>query len=442
MEIKRYNPKATLLASLSRDGLDPVDLVVYGAYATLKKEPSYILREMDDEDRRRARREKVLSVTLESGHLSVLDQAVFTVYISDIPRLATLYLVQPIYLSHLQQSMRRVEPYGYYIPRSIERFGWAIDLIHKSIDLYYEMVEDGVPKEDARYVIPLYTVTNIQTVGNAREYTHLKLLTSLEGAPTVVREIVEDIISEISKEAGELFKWRGENMNILKYYPAPNMFRFRRLSIDEYAESMSGPRLLSYSEVVRPSKEDLHKALSTKDYPYLTLLRNNTYNIVVKMSLSTLHQFLRQRTLHHVPESIYHALERRDYTIPPSIATAGYRDKFLEMVWNLHRAYHNLVREGVPREDAVGIVSHSHNIYDMVKVDGWNLIGSLPTRRCIKAQWEIRRVVGDIVNMVKKVNHAAALYTLPGCITFGECPEKYPCDYKEEFESRGPLVKG
>ncbi len=441
ISIKKCEPQAVLLASLNNGDLDPVDLVVYGAYATLKKEPSYVLRSMDDEEKRLTRRKRILSVTLESGHLSVLDQAVFSVYVSDIPRLATLFLVQPLFLSHLQQSMRRVEPYGYYLPPSLEKVGWVVDLIHKSIDLYYEMVDEGVPKEDARYVIPLYTVTNIQTVGNAREFTHLMLISRQSGVPTAAREVVDKIMDRLREVAGDLFQEYGENLNILKYFPAPNMFRWRRLLIDDYAEAGKAPQLITYSEVYRPSQEELHDALLRKDYAFLMMLRNNSYKVVVKMSLSTFHQFLRQRTLLHLPESIYHALERIDYTVPPTVAKAGYREKFEEMVQSLHNAYHKLLKMGIPAEDAVGIVSHAHNIYDLVKVDGWNLVGALPTRRCIKAQWEIRRVVGDIVSLVKKINPVSALYTLPGCITFGRCPEKYPCDYKEEFESRGPLIK-
>ncbi len=421
--------------------MEPVDLVVYGAYSTLKKSPSHVLKKMDMEAGNvEKRRERLLNITLESGHLSVLDQAVFTVYVSDIPRLSTLFLVQPLYLSHLQQSMRRVEPYGLTLPESLAKIDWLDSLLDKSLDLYYEMVGDGIPKEDARYVIPLYTSTNIQTVGNAREYTNLLLLSRQEGVPSITREIVEEIIKELRQVSKGLFEEYGENMNILKYYPPPNMFRLRRLVVDRLAEEGGAPRLIDYSVVYRPSREEVEEALIGLNTPLLSVLRNNVYHVLTKMSISTLHQFLRQRTLSHIPESIYHALERRDYVTPPTIQRSRYRERYIEMVGKLHEAYHRLVRMGIPREDAVGVVSHAHAIYDLVKVDGWNIIGAMPTRRCVKAQWEIRRVVGDMVFRIREVDPVLPIYSLPGCIVFGKCPEKYPCEWKEEFESKGPLV--
>lgn len=430
-----------MIASLRGEEMEPVDLVVYGAYSTLKKAPSHILKRMDLEAGNvEKRRERLLNVTLESGHLSVLDQAVFTVYVSDIPRLSTLFMVQPLYLSHLQQSMRRVEPYGLTLPESLRGIGWLDSLLDQSLDLYYEMVNDGIPKEDARYVIPLYSSTNIQTVGNAREYTNLLLLSRQEGVPTITRRIVEEIINELRSVSGGLFKEYGENMNILKYYPPPNMFRFTRLVVDYLAEEGGYPRLIDYSIVYRPSREEVEEALRGDNTAILSVLRNNIYHILTKMSISTLHQFLRQRTLGHIPESIYHALERRDYVTPPSIQRSRYRERYREMVERLHNAYRRLVKEGIPREDAVGVVSHAHSVYDLVKVDGWNIIGAMPTRRCVKAQWEIRRVVGDMVFRIREVDPILPIYSLPGCIVFGKCPEKYPCEWKEEFESKGPLV--
>ena len=436
-----FEPEVDIIAYLHSEEMTPEDLIVYGAYATIKRETSKKLKMKDvGEDKVEYRRERLLNVTLESGHLSVLDQAVFSIYISNIPRLATMFLVQPIYLSHLQQSMRRVEPYGVYLPGSIRRRD-VVELVDRSIDLYYEMVENGVPKEDARYVIPLYTVTNIQTVGNAREITHLYLLSNMEGVPEVCRKVVGRIVEELRRSYPRIFHNYGENYNILKYYPMPNMFRFGEILVDKLADSGDSPRLLSHSSFIKPSREEIYKALKYRDYSFLMQLRNITYTILVKMSLSAFHQALRQRTLKHIPESIYHAMNRFDVTIPPSVNRSGYREKFLEMVKSLYKMYHRLVRDGVKPEEAIGVISHSHNIYDIVNLDGWNIIGALPTRRCIKAQWEIRRVVGDMMKEVKKAGDPLPIFSLPGCITFGKCPEKYPCEYKEEFEARGPLVK-
>ena len=434
-------PRVDIIAELKSEEMEPVDLIVYGAYATIKKNTSLELKRMDQENNNvEKRRKRLLNVTLESGHLSVLDQAVYSIYVSDIPRLATMFMVQPIFMSHLQQSMRRVEPYGVYLPDEI-RDDEIINAMDESIDLYYKMVEEGIPKEDARYVIPLYTSTNIQSVGNLREITHLHLISQQPGIPKVCREIVKEIIDKINSFSPELIKNYGENFNILKYYPMPNIFRFEEIIVDKLAEEGINRRLLGYTQLLDISEEELYNALKEKRYSYLMQLRNNTYNVIVKMSFSAFHQAIRQRTLNHIPESIYHALQRFDITIPPSIARSRFKDRFVDMVKKLYKIYREKAKTEEDKTLYVGIVSHAHNIYDIVRLDGWNIVGSLPTRRCIKAQWEIRRVVGNMILEVKKVNEVLPKYSLPGCITFGRCPEKYPCDYKEEFEARGPLIK-
>ncbi len=439
--IPLLKPKVEIIARLKSEDMEPVDLIVYGAYATIKKHSSIELKRMDNESNNvEKRRKRLLNVTLESGHLSVLDQAVYSIYVSDIPRLATMFMVQPIYMSHLQQSMRRVEPYGIYLPEEI-RDKKIIETMEESIDLYYRMVGAGIPKEDARYVIPLYTSTNIQSVGNLREITHLHLISQQPGIPKVCREIVKDIIDKINSLYPDLIKNYGENFNLLKYYPMPNIFRFEEILVDKLAEEGINRRLLGYTQLIDVDEKELYNALKEKNHPYLMQLRNNTYNVLVKMSFSAFHQAIRQRTLNHIPESIYHALERFDITIPPSIARSRFKDEFIHMVKKLYKIYQENAKSETEKTLYVGVVSHAHNLYDIVRLDGWNIVGALPTRRCIKAQWEIRRVVGDMILEVKRVNRVLPKYSLPGCITFGKCPEKYPCEYKEEFEAKGPLIK-
>ncbi len=439
--IPLLKPRVEIIARLKSEDMEPVDLIVYGAYATIKKHSSIELKKMDIESNNvEKRRKRLLNVTLESGHLSVLDQAVYSIYVSDIPRLATMFMVQPIFMSHLQQSMRRVEPYGIYLPEEI-RDRNIIETMEESIDLYYKMVDAGIPKEDARYVIPLYTSTNIQSVGNLREITHLHLISQQPGVPKVCREIVKDIIDKINSLYPDLIKNYGENFNLLKYYPMPNIFRFEEVLVDKLAEEGINRKLLGYTQLIEVNEKELHNALKEKNHPYLMQLRNNTYNVLVKMSFSAFHQAIRQRTLNHIPESIYHALERFDITIPPSIAGSRFKDRFVDMVKKLYKIYRENAKSEIEKTLYVGIVSHAHNLYDIVRLDGWNIVGALPTRRCIKAQWEIRRVVGDMILEVKRVNQVLPKYSLPGCITFGKCPEKYPCEYKEEFEARGPLIK-
>lgn len=448
MKIGRYEPKVDLIAYLHNERLTPEDLVVFGAHATTKKEDLLTLfNKALKEGKLENYRKRILKVTLESGHLSVLDQAVFSFSIRNLPRLSTLFLVQPLYLSHLQQSMRIVEPYGLYLPTEIEKRKDIVETLENAIHLYYNMVDNEIPKEDARYVIPLYTVTNIQTLGDARELTYLKLISEGEWIPTVIKRIVGEIIREAEMKAPDLFKKWGENYNLIRYYPAPNLFRHPNDKIDihimEIREKCLGSRTRLYSHSINYKlvEEDIRSIFIERNYEILQLLRNNSYNIITKMSIAALHQALRQRTWNHITETLYHALERMEYVIPPSITKSRFKEKYLEMVKKLHKTYIQLINEGVHLKDAVGVVSHSHVVNDIIKIDGWNVLSSLPIRRCLKAQWEIRYIAGEIASEIKKIDPILAKYSLPQCITLGRCPEKYPCEYVDHFLKVGPYIK-
>ena len=437
-------PKVKLTAKLSENNMGPEELVAFGAHATIKKEDAYTLYQQAlKEDKAEKIKERLLNTTIGSGHIDVLDQAVFTFILRDIPRLSTLFLVSPLYLSHLQQSMRYVQPYGIYLPNEIAEENNVKNLVSNSIKLYYKMVEDGVPKEDARFVIPLYTVTNIQTVGNARELTHLYLMSKDKGIPPITKKIVGEMIKLASQEASELFMDRGPNFNRLRYYPAPNLFTSRNIYIEKLIEEYKPDTvtMISYNQPFKIMEDELLKALKENDERYFAMLRHNTYLFLAKMSLTTFHQAVRQRTWKHNVESIYDSLKRIDYIIPPEITRRGWREKYIDIVESLYTLYKDLVERGYNREIAVGLIPHAHRIYDIIEIDAWNYIGALPIRRCLRAQWEIRILSSDISRYISRINQAIGKYSLPPCRVFGYCPEKNPCDFVDILLKQKPIVE-
>ncbi|MBI2041717.1 MAG: FAD-dependent thymidylate synthase, partial [Candidatus Nealsonbacteria bacterium] len=123
----------------------------------------------------------VLKNSFGRGHGSVGDQNCFIFSIENLPRAATLQLCQPHYLAHLQQSLRRAKASrGFHLPEIIKNSSYgkmAEEILSASFSLYEKMSKAGIPDEDARYILPLYTRTNIQTLGNARELCNLWKMT-------------------------------------------------------------------------------------------------------------------------------------------------------------------------------------------------------------------------------------------------------------------------
>ncbi len=432
------NPEVKLIAETRGKELGPKELVAFGARGTIKKaDPYQLYIEAKKEGKLNEYINRILDVTIGSGHIDVLDQAIYTFIFKEVPRLTTLFLVSPPYLSHLQQSMRYVEPYGIYIPNELRSEKKIIENMKYGIYLYYELVEKGVPKEDARFVIPLYTVTNILTVGNMREYTHIYLMAREKDTPPINRKVIETALSQVDKE---LIKDRGANYVKIRYYPAPNLFskyNYIKDLIKKYGKNKVS--LISYNEPIDIDEEQLKKAIKYGDESYLGILKHLNYTFLVRMSLVTYHQAVRQRTWNHHVESIYHALERLDYIVPPSIQKKGLEKpfkKYIEETYNIYKEY----RESYPEKIIIGIVSHAHTVYDLIRIDGWNYVGAIPLRRCLRAQWEIRMIMSDISRQITKINKKLGKYSLPTCRTIGECFEKRPCQHIEKLLAMKPLI--
>jgi thymidylate synthase (FAD) len=116
---------------------------------------------------------KFIKALIKAGHLGILEHTQFTFHVADISRVTSHQLVRHRLASFLQQSGRHCEVRGYVIPKSIEQNKTALINfkchMEKSKYLYDHMVEVGIPKEDARYILPDADYTHIAITMNARE---------------------------------------------------------------------------------------------------------------------------------------------------------------------------------------------------------------------------------------------------------------------------------
>ncbi|MEK7679395.1 MAG: FAD-dependent thymidylate synthase [Deltaproteobacteria bacterium] len=155
--------------------------------------------------------EKFLSRILSMGHTSVLEHASFTFGIEGISRATSHQLVRHRLASYSQQSQRYVRMSGpdYVTPASIakdpaqkKRFDSAIKRAYK---LYAELTAEGVPQEDARYLLPNAAETKIIVTMNARELLHFFKLRCCERAQWEIRDMAALMLAEAKKAAPFIF---------------------------------------------------------------------------------------------------------------------------------------------------------------------------------------------------------------------------------------------
>ncbi|WP_338600144.1 FAD-dependent thymidylate synthase [Sulfolobus tengchongensis] len=151
------------------------------------------------------------------GYWSVLEHSVYTFSIEGISRVASHQLVRHRIASYTQMSHRFAKPVDEYykpvIPPSAEkRNKEAIEKAYKeAYNNYFKLLENGVPEEDARYVLPNGVNTNIVVTMNARELYNFFALRLCSRAQWEIRAIAWEMLEEVRKVHPRLFKYAGPN---------------------------------------------------------------------------------------------------------------------------------------------------------------------------------------------------------------------------------------
>jgi thymidylate synthase (FAD) len=179
------------------------------AQTTIKSgKPSEILEKIDSETAKR----KIKMVT-GYGHASVIEHASFTFSLEDVSRAMTHQLVRHRIASYTQQSQRYVT-YDtlekYVTPQSItdndEAKKTFDDTLEKISETYQKLLKIGIPKEDARFILPNAAKTNIIVTMNARELRHFFNLRCCARAQWEIIEIAVEMLKQAKKAAPALFE--------------------------------------------------------------------------------------------------------------------------------------------------------------------------------------------------------------------------------------------
>ena len=157
----------------------------------------------------------ILEYVMNLGHTSVIEHTSFTFAISDVSRSLTHQLVRHRIASYAQQSQRYVnlnEPCFVTPPKIAKnkKMNEAYEKTMKNIwDEYNKLLSLGIPAEDARYVLPNATYTNIIVSMNARSLLNFFELRCCQHAQWEIRSLANKMLQEVKKVAPTIFKNAG-----------------------------------------------------------------------------------------------------------------------------------------------------------------------------------------------------------------------------------------
>jgi len=139
------------------------------------------------------------------GHLS------FTFAVEGISRACSHQLVRHRVASFSQQSQRyiqvkRLNEHVVTPPIITEKAAYDFaSFIDVASNVYSKMVEGGVPKEDARFVLPNATETSLLMTMDGRSLMHFFGLRLCNRAQWEVREMAEEMLRQVRLAEPELF---------------------------------------------------------------------------------------------------------------------------------------------------------------------------------------------------------------------------------------------
>jgi len=143
---------------------------------------------------------EVLERALEQGHDSLLEHMTFTFEIREISRACSHQLVRHRMASFSQESQRHVKIEGddwYVVPDKVKDFKAFHSLMEIVKASYEQMLANGTPLEDARYILPNCTKTNLVMTINARSLDNFLRLRTCSHAQWEIQELARKMLQKV-----------------------------------------------------------------------------------------------------------------------------------------------------------------------------------------------------------------------------------------------------
>lgn len=164
--------------------------------------------------------DSLLGLLLRQGHTSPFEHASFTFGI-EASRACFNQLVRHRIASYSQQSQRYVkaDKLSCVTPPTVARDPAALTVVTQATEqarlAYTELLKMGIPKEDARYVLPVGALSRLVATFNARSLHNLFGLRCCERAQWEIRDITREMLCLAREVAPRLFARAGAPCEVL-----------------------------------------------------------------------------------------------------------------------------------------------------------------------------------------------------------------------------------
>ena len=388
----------------------------------------------------------LVSKVVASGHKTVLEHHYFNIAFNNVSIFVEQFLIEFRLASFTIKSGRYVNfsNAGFNLPNGFsDKHKSEIKRHFKYLfGMYDKFVQNGVPVEDARFVLPYGLKTNIYMSMNARELVHI-ICTMIYGRGKNYPEIFElgnQLKSQFDERYAGIIEQSKKNYDLDL---SENVQVNKSSKIEKEIEYVSkSVELLSYPNEVSKTINEYAKCMgyesfdfkqSLKDDKMARLLEQFNYTFKVEnFSVIILKHFTRHRMQALATPSLQQMSISNKFIIPESIASNEILKKdFENCILQNRKLYKKLVQENVNQYLLVYIMPHATATSFITTINAREILHLCNLRACNRAQWEIRYLVTDMLKKLKTIDKETFANYGPSCYTFGVCPEGRLCCGKQ-----------
>lgn len=433
VRVAGYNIDKSLIDTL--DPLHATPEVISAAYARISRSKKTVteLREGAINEVEKARKSNN-NIIFEMGHSSIAEHVVFNFDLLDVSRYLAEFIQKSRLASFTEKSQRYVTFDSLYIvPKEIsqkhdEEYRELMDYLFESYNNMYELAKqrlkddkfegrrrelEGKAKEDARYILPLSTLTQMGMTINARNLEHLLKRLDKSGLDEAL-QLKEYLYNEVAKIAPSVIKYidaESYDFNKLSELKIEDSeFDNQMISCSSdidtkilshlYFEEYGGDYQQIYATVSKLSNVELEKMyseifVSMKGYHLPPkAFEVGEFEFTLDMSSSCFAQLKRHR-MSTIIKSPYNQLD--GYVIPPQIIDLGLSGEFSTVIKRVNNFAKKVDKNALPY-----VLTNSHKVRVLFKANLREIYHFVRLRSDEHAQWEIQNISNYIMKIVKE----------------------------------------
>ena len=406
---------------------------------------------------------KFVKRVIAMGHTATIDHDYIVFALSEVSPIVEQTIIEERFSSFTIKSRREVDfsNVGFYVPTfrdnnsDILKDNFILQKKYKKhmkelFGAYKTLVENNIPKEDARFILP-YSY-------------HSEILMGLDGT-SLVRMIVKltkgkcskvSELKELGEKLYEVAKERApyivELIDNAESYVESELETLLKNKINQKHDYLNEPKLLSYTKDLDDTlfinaiariyslnydkakeeyelniknnevfKEKLMKAIFKE--PEHEDLKQVNMRFQLSIPFAILTHYTRHRRLSLSIPDFFPNLDLNKYETPPSIKTSNILNYYKDIFNKNYIIYQEFKNAGVCEEDLVYFTLSGNLANVIINFDGESFRWICRLRECTKAQWCIRYAVVKMHKEISKISKYYASNLGPDCVTKNTCGE-------------------